>query len=88
MALTENGNIIAINLVTFINVNILKTNLPDNYKCSSLNLILQHLVLAIDGFAVIVYNCENLSQIDGLLALAPYKWQVECNQNGILTLLS
>jgi len=29
-----------------------------------------------------------MSQIDGILALSPCEWQVECSSNGMVTVLS
>jgi hypothetical protein len=88
LALVEKGRIIGINLVTFETTVLLEGNLPKELRCSSLTLTLEHLIMGIDGFGVIVYNYQQFNKIVGILGFGNYRWSVDCNQRGNVTLLS
>jgi hypothetical protein len=77
-----------VNLVNFKVNNMLRTNLPGHLRCSSISLTFEYLILTIDGFGVLLYQVDNLSEIVGVLALGNSKWQVSCNQNGSVVLVA
>ena len=51
-------------------------------ECVSISLTLKHLLLSVNGFGIVVYNIDNLSQPIGVLALGPFMWSVSHNNAG------
>lgn len=74
--------------MTFEHVPVLNGNLPRSIICSSITLTQDHLLVAIDGFGILVYNYEQFNKVIGVLALGNCKWKVECNQRGYVALIS
>ena len=57
-------------------------------KCSHIFITLRYLIVVINGYGVIAYNCENLKEPIGMLSLGDYEYSEEHNENGAVIVTS